>query len=186
MRKLFFSISLILITFNIYSQAGREWVRLCNGSGSFASANDITIDALGNILVTGYITSSISGADYNTAKYSPLGTLQWIHTYNGPGNASDIASYIKCDAQGNVIVAGTSEGIGNNPDFTVIKYSSSGVQQWIHRYDGRGPGYGGDNIKGLAVNNSGNIYITGTSITSSFSNDIVTAKYSTAGELLWM
>jgi hypothetical protein len=81
------------------------------------------------------------------------------------------------DGVGNVYVTGSSSRsvMDQNRDYVTIKYNSAGQMQWLLRYNG--PQNGNDFTSALAVDGSGNVYVTGTSY--SFGKpDIVTIKYS--------
>jgi Beta-propeller repeat len=66
------------------------------------------------------------------------------------------------DATGNIYVTGTSFA-GADPlgeqDYLTIKYSPAGIQQWTARYNG--PAGEPDLATGIAVDNSGNAFVTG-------------------------
>src|SRR4030066_122416 len=82
----------------------------------------------------------------------------WVASYNGPGNYDDYASALAVDASGNVYVTGRSWS-GTSYDYATIKYDSNGDTLWVRRYNG--PGNGFDEAIALAVDNSGNVYVTG-------------------------
>src|SRR5262249_994818 len=46
---------------------------------------------------------------------------------NGPGNGNDNGAAIGVDGNGNVYVAGTSQGKTSNLDFVTLKYNSAGL-----------------------------------------------------------
>ena len=78
--------------------------------------------------------------------------------YNGPGNADDHAAAIAVDDSGDVYVTGSSNLPGTSYDYATVKYNSSGTQQWVTRYNG--PVNGGDYGNAIAVDSSGNVYVT--------------------------
>lgn len=109
----------------------------------------------------------------------------WIKTYNGSANAIDAAYFVAADPDGNVYVAGQSQGLGSGYDIVTIKYSSFGIQEWVARYDG--PGNGDDFPKSLAIDFSGNIIVVGDSYGGSFSeSDYVIIKYNRLGAQQWV
>lgn len=55
---------------------------------------------------------------------------------------------------------------------------------WVRRYNG--PGNGSDYPSALAVDDYGNVYVTGRSYDSLASIDYATIKYSPVGDLLWV
>jgi uncharacterized delta-60 repeat protein len=147
------------------------------------SAYALVVDNSGNVYVTGYSVGSGTGTDYATVKYSPDGNQLWVARYNGPGNSSDTARALAIDNSGNVYVTGYSDGNGTGHDYATIKYSPDGNQLWVARYIG--PGNGNDSAYALVVDNSGNVYVTGTSVGSGTYYDYATIKYSPDGNQLW-
>ena len=169
-----------------YNPAGVEqWVQRYNGPGNYEDwAYSIAVDGSGNVHVTGWSDGSGTSSDYATIKYNPAGVEQWIQRYNGPGNSNDWARSIAVDGSGNVYVTGRSWGSGiSNEDYATIKYNSSGLEQWVQRYNG--PGSDWDYAFSIAVDGSGNVYVTGSSEGSGTASDYATIKYNSAGVQLW-
>lgn len=156
-----------------------DWVAFHQGAGnSYDSGQAIAVDGAGNIYVTGnsYDTST---SDYTTVKYAANGTQLWVARYNGPRNSVDFATAIAVDSKGNVYVTGSSRTANNYDDYATIKYSPTGKQLWVARYNS--PTHGNDAAADLAIDRMGNVYVTGRSI-----NDYATVKYNSAGRQLWV
>jgi uncharacterized delta-60 repeat protein len=170
-----------------YNSSGeQQWVARYNGSGNgFNEATAIAIDGSGNVYVTGDSWGSGGNLDYATIKYDSFGQQQWVARYNGPGNYADVATAIAVDNSGNVSVTGYSWGSGNDFDYATIKYNSSGEQQWVARYNG--PGNNDDSAYGIAVDSSGNVYVTGFSAGGpSTGFDYATVMYNSVGQQQWV
>lgn len=169
-----------------YSSAGvQQWVARYNGPGNGDDiANNLTIDGVGNVYVTGHSFGLKGSQDYATIKYNSLGEWQWVARYNGPANSTDEARGLAVDAFGNVYVSGYSSAVLWNHDCFTIKYNIAGVQQWTARYNG--PGNGQDFGNALAIDAAGNIYVTGHSLGSSGSQDFITIKYNNTGVRQWI
>lgn len=93
---------------------------------------------------------------------------------------------IALDNSGNVYVTGYSYGIGTEYDYATVNYNSSGIQQWVSRYNGSNDST--DISNSIAVDNTGNVYVTGKSLEDSalsLNYDCTTIKYSSGGSLLW-
>jgi uncharacterized delta-60 repeat protein len=165
----------------------QEWVARCNFQGH--QINEPTasfIDAAGNIYVTGYSVNLASGtgSDFATVKYNLNGVQQWIARYGDTQKPNNLARAIIVDGKGNVYVTGLSRtNTGENEDYVTVKYNSNGIRQWAVRYNG--PGNWHDRPAAIAVDRSGNVYVTGfSSTTSAF--DYVTIKYNSNGVQQWL
>jgi hypothetical protein len=108
----------------------------------------------------------------------------WVRTYNGPANYYDKACDLAVDDSGNIYITGTSPGSGTGDDYATIKYHPNGDTAWVRRYNGPENSY--DYVHAIAVDHSGNIYVTGQSAGGSTSSDYTTIKYSYNGDTAWI
>src|SRR5690606_37806642 len=161
----------------------RIWVKRYNGSNpgtGFDDAKAMTIDAFGNIYVTG--TSQLNGyMDIVTLKYDLTGNETWVQRFSNTDpylkNDYAIPEGIKLDAAANVFVVGSSKpgeditGDGGNGKRVIIKYTFTGFQLWVRErtiyFFSRGP---------FIVDNANNIIEA---------SDTESRKYNAAGDLLW-
>ena len=161
-------------TIKYNSNGDTLWVRRYNGPGNGDDEdNSLAVDGQGNVYVTGESYGSGTAYDYATVKYNSAGVQEWVQRYNGPGNGDDWAYSLAVDGQGNVYVTGYS--IGTNADYATIKYNSTGTQQWLVRYNGPGNDY--DEASALALDDSGNVYVTGYAAITGTNADFATIKY---------
>lgn len=164
------------------------WERRFNNStvNGFDEAYAMALDNDENIIVTGVSqnTTALGGRNYATIKYSPTGTTLWTATYTFTGNNPDLAFAIAIDSANNVYVTGESfGGMATDLDYATIKYNSSGVQQWVARYNG--PANGPDRGRAIRVHPDGSVYVTGVSRATGTTEDYLTIKYTNAGAQLW-
>lgn len=188
-----------------------QWVQKAGGETSFDGGEGIALDGNGNVYITGYFrdtatfgATSITSAgisDVFVAKYNSTGILQWVQ--KAGGTSLERGQGIAVDGGGNVYITGSFQGTANfgatsitssgSDDIFVAKYNSGGNLQWIQKAGGAGF----DSGYGIAVDGSGNVYITGyfeataifgaTSITpSSGVSDIFVVKYNSTGNLQWV
>jgi hypothetical protein len=140
----------------------------------------IAVDKSGNVFVTGHSDNGSalengSSIDFATVAYSNAGVPLWTNRYDGPANFGDSATAIAVDSSGNggnVFVTGLS--YNPNADYATIAYSNSGVPLWTNRYNCCPNG--GAASRAIAVDNSGNVFVTG---------DWATVAYSSSGVKLW-
>jgi hypothetical protein len=169
-----------------YDRNGNEaWVARYNGPRNLTDeAYAIAIDLLGNVYVTGRSEGSGTYYDYATVKYDSNGDESWVARYNGPGNFNDFAVGIAVDPRGNVYVTGRSDGSGTYYDYATVKYDSNGDESWVARYNG--PGNFNDDALAIAVDFSGNVYVTGKSQGVGPYDDYATVKYDRNGNEAWV
>jgi hypothetical protein len=185
---LVFLLSLLSVTWKIaQAQVATEWVSRFNGpinGNDFASG--LAIDEAGNVYVTERTPGSGGASDYATVKYDALGNELWAVSYNGPGDFNDNALAIVVDGAGNVYVTGESTGSDGFYDFATIKYDTDGNAIWVARYNG--PDNGWDYAVALAVDPSGNVFMTGyqTGADGTSNSDYATVKYDPNGHQLWV
>lgn len=177
----------MLLGSQLYSQINQQWVTRYDGlADSMDVATAMAVDNTGNVYVTGYSVGIGTLFDYVTIKYSTGGTPLWTARYNGPANLIDEANAIAIDDSGNVYVTGFSFGLTSMQDYATVKYNANGVQQWVQRYDG--PGSSDDEATAIAIDNAGNIIVTGFSRSTSLpgSEDYATIKYTPGGVQQWV
>lgn len=113
----------------------------------------------------------------------------WVSLFCGPGGGNDSARDIAVDQDGNVYVAGDSQSDSTSTciggyDIVTIKYDSSGVEQWVARFDG--PASSNDRVSAIALDEVGNAYVTGFSTGVDTGSDCITISYNSSGEIRWL
>lgn len=144
------------------------------------------------IFVVGCVAPAlISGLlqGYKLTTLDGIEVTPWIEPIELPGNVT--ASAIATDNSGNIYVTGsTKEGLYGNThvgkfDIFVIKYNSSGIRQWARQIGTPQEDYAYD----IATDNSGNIYIAGTTggnLDGNTSAGGVVVKYDSSGVRQWV
>ncbi|MDD2332465.1 MAG: SBBP repeat-containing protein, partial [Candidatus Cloacimonetes bacterium] len=186
-----------------------EWSSRAGGS-AYDLANDLALDAQGNIYVTGYFSgtcyfpglsqiSSSGGSDFYLAKMNSAGN--WVWARSAGANYSDEGKAVCTDQDGNVIVAGRYRGnisfgpLGIYPESNyplfIAKADPQGNWIWANTNGGTGNAYFG----GLCMDTLGNVYLAGSfSASLDFAshivdnvggNDIFIAKASSTGAWQW-
>lgn len=137
---------------------------------------DYTVDPEGNIYAAAYATDIYNLKVYKTNRN---GDVIWSNSFNKGGF---IAYDIKFDAVNNAIyVCGRRE---NN--MSVIKYNATnGSRLWVASYNA--PGNSIDYAYAMAVDNAGNVYLTGSGYSGSAEgNNCYTLKYNSNGIRQWV
>lgn len=170
-----------------YSPAGQElWFAVYDGSASDNDGGaDLTLDAQGNVYVTGKAKGTGTLEDMVTIKYNNAGVQQWASVYSGTANLQDEGKHVEVDAGGNVYVCGYTTLVNTTTDWLVVKYNSSGAQQWAVTHNGVNSG--NDDATDLVLDASANVIVTGTANDNGGTlSDIVTLKLSNSnGSTMW-
>lgn len=178
-----FSCAFVTVKYN--TSGAQQWVKTYAGPGnSEDTPAALVLDASGNVYVTGTSYGAGPQMDYTTIKYNTGGDQQWVARYNGTENLGDQATAVAVDAAGNVFVTGISESAATLNDIVTIKYNSAGAQQWLQKYNGADNL--SDNGNAIAVDASGNVYITGYTVSNASSSDYLTIRYNSAGVQQWL
>ncbi|MFY7970982.1 MAG: T9SS type A sorting domain-containing protein [Flavobacteriales bacterium] len=151
--------------------------------GSFSGS--ITINVNG----TDEVFTSLGLKDILITKLNSSGTVLWVKQFGGNGN--DEALQVAKDASNNVFITGFfNESVIFSPsaalssagasDLFITKLNSNGEFQWVNSVSNTGADVG----RRVKLDNAGNIFVTGESITGANSN-IILNKYDANGTLLW-
>ena len=194
-----------------------QWSTYYGGSGNDGGWA-IALDDSGNVYMSGYTSSLDSiatvgshqstlggNSDVFLAKFSNTGVLKWATYYGGSG--ADAALGIICDHSGNVYMCGQTSSTdsiasvgsyqstnGGLDDAFLAKFNGNGNLIWATYYGGSNE----DRAYALTLDINGNIYITGTTLSSDSistsgtyqssyggNEDAFIAKFNNSGGLLW-
>jgi Secretion system C-terminal sorting domain/Beta-propeller repeat len=144
----------------------------------YVNPRDLATDKNGNAYVAGSLSSDGVSTSFDAfvVKINNDGQLVWSSIYNGPANQLDIATKVRTDKYGHVIIAGETN---TNSDFLIVKYDQNGVQKWVRTYSG--PGNGLDMVTDMEVTASAAVMVTGYSILGR-----ATIRYDKNGNQKWV
>ena len=183
-------------TIKYASNGDTLWVRRYPGAGG---GNALAVDDIGNVYVTGWSFGSGTERDYTTIKYASNGDTVWVRHFDGPLSGDDRATALAVDVAGNVYVTGyvlvdvDTELYFEDYDYATIKYSPDGDTLWVRSYNG--PVSGWDEATALVLDDSGNVYVTGTTYLGygcidvfcfPINGEYTTIKYNSNGDTLWV
>ena len=165
------------------------WAEMTSGAFGVVSVEEIALDLSGNAYVTGMINGTVTFGSINLvsngyydifiAKLSSSGSWQWAVQVGASGLDGGIA----VDSVGNIYVTGVfneNATFGNTHltssgdyDIFISKLSNNGSWQWAVNAGGSSD----DDVYGIAVDSSGNAYVTGFfNETATFGNTNLTSS----------
>ncbi len=156
------------------------------------SSKAMGVDSSGDVVVTGYHRDVGSTESMRTIKYSGVnGNELWNVGFKGNATSLGInrGNALAIDAGGNVIVTGVSSDsvmMVDSKNIRTIKYAAAnGAELWNVAYDGTEVN-SSDEANAVAVDQDGNVIVTGTSQDASGGKNIRTIKYNgVTGAILW-
>ena len=191
---------IFLVKYN--STGTKQWIQQF-GSSENDFGLGVNVDSKDNIYVTGYTEGGLDGntnsgeRDIFLVKYNSSGTKQWTQQLGTPTFEEGYGVVV--DSSDNIYVTGWTRGkldtYSGGDDTILVKYNSSGTKQWTRQFGA--PSFleksqynsssqmssSEDKGIGVAVDSSGNIYVTGNTEggmdgnTNSGKNDIFLVKY---------
>lgn len=167
-----------------YSTGGTKiWERRFGGPGEDIPYG-IAVDVNSNVYVTGSAVHGTGNTHCVTVKYNSSGDLQWEADYNAPFGGNDQGMFIEFGRNGAVYIAGRIQNTQIYHDIVLIKYNTSGEEQWVRTYDGAGHGH--DNVNKMVVGENQHIYLTGYTYGGEVTNrNYITLNYNAAGQRVW-
>ena len=168
----------------LYSSDGTEIIAQDMGTANQQDAVDgIFATSSGGLIAAGFTSTSLNNREAVGLKYSSNAAPQ-VYTFSGSGdNADNIREIIK-GSNGNLYGCGYSVLADSSRDFWVGCWDAGGALTWSYRESGSL--FGSDEeANALALDASGNLYVSGYLKNSGTSSDMIVAKFSANGTLLW-
>jgi len=144
----------------------RLWNTTWGGTGD-DTIHDIAVNTNGDIYCVGYTDSfGLGGIDLALVKFESDSTVVWS-TFWG-GSSDELAESVAVDTLGYIYCAGSTYSFGaGSADFVLLKFAPNGSRLW-NTYWG---GASSDKAESIAVDQSGDIYCTGSTDSFGVGND---------------
>jgi uncharacterized delta-60 repeat protein len=117
-------------TIKVSQEGNKLWSAKQDSAGERDEMSAMTLDNDGNVIVVGSTGNSYNTLDATTIKYHKDGMKLWSKRYSANAeisNSTDSANAVAVDDEGNVYVAGTSQGVLSfDQNMTMIKYAADG------------------------------------------------------------
>jgi len=212
MKKLFWLISILMLSTIVYAQYDLQWQWAKRAGGeTIDSGSDISADNNGNTYISGtfhntadfgsiLLDSRNLSADVFVAKMNSSG--DWLWAKSAGSDYEDCSYSITNDNNGNCYIIGSFRGtadFGNTIltgdslfyDIYIAKLDSNGNWLWARKAGGTG----NDEGYSICSDNNGNCFITGyfegnasfgsTTLSNNGQKDIFISKLDTNGNFLW-
>ena len=177
-----YNMDLFIIKYD--SEGNRSWTKQPGKGAGVGLAND----SAGNIYLTGVDGGGLT-------KYNSAGVQQWNQKLLDSNGTSVISqNQISIDSSDSIYLAGSTTGnLGGysnagEADIFIVKYSSTGVQQWIRQTGTASADY----PTSITIDSKDNVYITGNtkgalgSTSNAGENDIFVMSYNSNGTQQWV
>jgi hypothetical protein len=138
----------------------------------------LVLDSLGRTTVSGSAVpapGNYPNTCYSTVRVDTNGTPLWTNYYPLSPTMAGAADAIGTDKSGNTYVTGYSPAASGTNSIVTIKYKPDGSQVWLQSYNGLNAG--NDAGTAIAIDQNGNVYVTGYETLPGGGTGIVTIKY---------
>lgn len=180
----FYEYDSVVVKFN--ASGNKVWEHWLNGADDMEDFGiSLSLDSQGNV----YASSQLEVANTSqnmvmVQKLSPQGAVLWSYSFMGPSTEYLWRQPVEALPNGNVaLVTSDSDGIT-----TKVLNGTTGTLVWSDNYNLNNIGFG-NHHSDMIVDGQGNIFVTGTSKGTwdpGASKDILTIKYNSAGQRLWL
>ena len=160
-----------------------------NGQGDFNdNAKNIVIDVSDNSYTCGYSFVQDLNKNATIIQIDPSGNRSCLYSFSGIKADDDEFNDLAIGPNGNITAVGYTKVSGQKSDFLIVKINPATCDTiWTRTYDYVAQS---DKADALFIDGAGNIYVTGRSdsnpVDSIDNIDIVTIKFDTNGNLLWL
>ncbi len=169
----------------VYDTSGNTlWSRVygCTAPLWYGS-NSIALGGLGDVFSTG--PEFCHGTfNFGTTRYSNAGDSIWTRLYPNSPSGYGQARTLAADNDGNVYVLGIREDPENPCLWATIKYDREGNRRWVAIYRGTRYETPGQPFE-IAVDNWGNVIVTGEVAGYNGIDGFATIKYDSSGAEIW-
>jgi hypothetical protein len=170
-----------------YSSTGtQQWVNLYGYSAGLDDAGINIATSGSNVVVTGAVTSTTNNYKVATLTYAQsTGSLTAtnVGTLTTTSSITAVTDLGK-DVSGNIYIVGSTYVSGQNQNYYVQKLSNTLATIWTYTYNGSSNL--DDIAKGIQLDASSNVYVTGYSTSSTQGRDITTVKLNSSGAQQWV
>jgi hypothetical protein len=190
------------------SAGGHRWSQYYRGGGEDDNVS-VAVDGAGNVYLAGGFQGTVDfgggalisagGYDIFLASFTEAGAHRWSQRFGSPVGEYGLGMAV--DGSGNVYLTGVIYGTvslggadllcAGMMDIFLASYTSAGAHRWSQRFGGAS----GEEGRSVALDGSGNVYLTGVfggtvnfgggALTSAGGLDIFLASYTSAGAHRW-
>src|ERR1043165_160133 len=169
--------------FNPHTGVRHAYGRSANGNGAFSRPVAIRKDADNNLYVAGTSAISSGNTDLKLIKYDTLFHEVWVRTY-GDSLLADEAVMLQWHNDNSLVLCGTVAKANGGTDMVILKYDLDGNLLWSRNIGAPDPSHSA-RANELILDDNQNVFISGNWYSGS-DTDLVTASYSSDGDIRWL
>jgi hypothetical protein len=168
-----------VILLKVSPGGGIQWQRVYGTGTPGHMVLDLRVDEEGNSYLFGQGSSESCSDCYGEfviMKVRPNGDTDWLHYFENPVSKTGAGNAMTIDKRGNMYV-GFNEGLGLARQSYLMKFNSSGIQQWTT------VGSANASFYSLIADDYGGVFALGL-LNSGYSHSV--ERYDSTGAVVWM